>query len=368
MGGSECRPNQVERASRIMKRRDFLSAVLALPVVLRHAPASAAASRTFEIVTTLEIDSRGPVKAWVPMPLKGPTPYQQLLAHKFTGNANRANVVTDPASGAEMLLAEWTNADGAKLSVTTTVATTGHSVGLDRPAAPAGQPADPDLARFLKPTALIPVDGVVKTTADSITRGLRGDLPRARAIYDWIVEHTVRDPEVKGCGLGDIRWMLETKNLAGKCADLNALFVGLARASGLPARDLYGIRVAPSQQFPSLGRAGGNITTAQHCRAEVFLSGYGWTPVDPADVRKLILEERPQAALTDAYIAKVRSTLFGSWEMNWFAYNDAHDVVLPGSTGKPLPYFMYPQAEVAGVRRDSLEPDHFTYKISAREV
>ena len=97
---------------------------------------------------------------------------------------------------------------------------------------------------------------------------------------------------MKGCGLGDIRGMLEMKNLSGKCADLNALFVGLARASGLPARDLYGLRVAPSTQFPSLGRAGGNVTTAQHCRAEVWADSYGWIPVDPADVRKLMLEEK----------------------------------------------------------------------------
>jgi transglutaminase-like putative cysteine protease len=162
--------------------------------------------------------------------------------------------------------------------------------------------------------------------------------------------------------------MLETKNLSGKCADLNALFVGLARAAGLPARDLYGLRVAPSRQFPSLGRTGPDITTAQHCRAEVWVTNIGWIPVDPADVRKAILEERPQASLADPYIKKVRNALFGSWEMNWIAYNDAHDVRLPGSTGKPLPFLMYPHAEVDGVRRDSLDPQKFLYTIAVREL
>jgi transglutaminase-like putative cysteine protease len=157
------------------------------------------------------------------------------------------------------------------------------------------------------------------------------------------------------------------KNLSGKCADLNALFVGLARASGLPARDLYGLRVAPSTQFPSLGRAGGDVTTAQHCRAEVWADTVGWIPVDPADVRKLILEEK-KPAQSDPYVAKVRDALFGSWEMNWIAFNDAHDVVLPGSKGTPLPFLMYPQAEEAGVRRDSLEPQKFRYTITAREM
>ena len=34
--------------------------------------------------------------------------------------------------------------------------------------------------------------------------------------------------------------------MGGKCADLNALYVGLARSVGLPARDVYGLRIAKS--------------------------------------------------------------------------------------------------------------------------
>src|SRR6266581_1913039 len=70
---------------------------------------------------------------------------------------------------------------------------------------------------------------------------------KAHAIYEWIVDNTFRDPKTPGCGLGDIRFMLETNDLGGKCADINALYVGLAWASGLPARDAYGIRVAKSE-------------------------------------------------------------------------------------------------------------------------
>lgn len=43
--------------------------------------------------------------------------------------------------------------------------------------------------------------------------------------------------------------------------------------------------------------------------------------------------------------------------MNWLAYNYAHDVKLPGTTGDAVGFFMYPQAEVSGERRDSLDPD-----------
>lgn len=104
------------------------------------------------------------------------------------------------------------------------------------------------------------------------------------------------------CGTGDIRAMLETGNLSGKCADLSSLFVGLARSVGLPARDVFGIRVADSRfGYKSLGKSG-DISKAQHCRAEVWLSGFGWVPVDPADVRKVVLEEKPGLSLGDPLV------------------------------------------------------------------
>jgi transglutaminase-like putative cysteine protease len=164
--------------------------------------------------------------------------------------------------------------------------------------------------------------------------------------------------------------MLESKNLGGKCADLNALYVGLSRAAGLPARDVYGIRLVKSELgYKSLGAATDTITKSQHCRAEVFLTGYGWTPVDPADVRKVVLEEPPgNLAMTDDPVVKARARLFGSWEMNWMAYNTGHDVTLPGSTRGIVPFLMYPQAETANGRVNSLDPDNFKYRITAREV
>jgi transglutaminase-like putative cysteine protease len=349
-----------------MNRREFLGSMAAAPIVLRGAVAARSASRTFEIITKVELEeSHDAAVAWLPLPLARTAPYQIDRGHTVGGNADKTRVERLAGSGAAVLVADWGHMmPPPEVTVTMKVETSDYRVSL---ASPTGAKRTADLANYLKPTALIPLDGIVKETATAITKGKTSDLTKARAIYDWIVENTVRDPEVKGCGLGDIRGMLEMKNLSGKCADLNALFVGLARASGLPARDLYGLRVAPSARFASLGRAGGNVTTAQHCRAEVWADTYGWIPVDPADVRKLILEEK-KPSLTDPAVREAREALFGSWEMNWIAFNDAHDVALPGSAGKRLPFLMYPQAEAGGVRRDSLDPEKFKYTITARQV
>src|SRR5262249_12147327 len=135
------------------------------------------------------------------------------------------------------------------------------------------------------------------------------------------------------------------------------------------ARDVYGVRCADSAEFKSLGKSG-DISKAQHCRAEIFLSGYGWVPVDPADVRKVVLEERPGGTipLTDPRVVTARGKLVRGGEMNWLASNYGHDIKLPSSPGKPVPFFMYPQAEAGGERKDSLDPTTFRYTITSREL
>jgi transglutaminase-like putative cysteine protease len=269
-----------------------------------------------------------------------------------------------------MVFAQWpAGTEQAVLTVTSRIATRDRAVD---PGRDTGVPAlDPATKRFYTaPTALIRTDGIVRDTARRIVAGARTDEDRARALYDWICERTHRDPKTRGCGLGDVTAMLESGNLGGKCADLNALFVGLARAAGLPARDVYGLRVAPSRfGYRSLGASSANVTRAQHCRAEVWLAGRGWVPVDPADVRKVVLEEPPGTlTLADAKVRDARRALFGAWEMNWMPYNTAHDLVLPGAIGPALPFLMYPQAETPDGRFDELDPDNFKYSITARTV
>lgn len=268
-----------------------------------------------------------------------------------------------------MLYAEWAPDETAPfVEVESRFAARDRAVDLNKPGeAPKLTASERKL--YTGSTMLLPTDGIVRETAARIAAGARTDLDKARSIYDWVVESTVRNPKTRGCGVGDIASMLKAEDLSGKCADLNALFVGLCRAAGLPARDVYGLRVAPSKfGFNSLGAGSETVTRAQHCRAEVHLAGFGWVPADPADVRKVMLEEPPgNLPMTDAKVADARKTLFGAWEGNWLAYNVAHDVKLPGGKGPVLPFLMYPQAETAAGRLDSLDPATFKYEIVAKE-
>ncbi|HSX79790.1 MAG TPA: transglutaminase family protein, partial [Candidatus Saccharimonadia bacterium] len=337
-----------------MHRRAFLKASCALPTMAMMAtlPRFARAEtdtagkwRVFEVTPQVEIlQPVGVTRAWLPIPLTEDTPYQKGMGNTWKADGATVSTAQDPKFGAAFVFAEWPEAvQKPMLELTSRVATRDHTVDLDKPGSM--PKVDPKiLTLYTGPTDLLPTDGIVLETAQKIVKGVRGGhVAQARAIYEWVVESTFRDPKTRGCGLGDIKTMLETNNMGGKCADLNAMFVGLCRAVGIPARDVYGVRVATSQRgFKSLGRSG-DITKAQHCRAEFYAEGHGWVPVDPADVRKVILEEQPGLTLQDEIVERARALLFGNWEMNWMAYNFAHDVALRGSARKPLGYFMYPQ-------------------------
>jgi len=328
--------------------------------------------RTFEVTTTIEVkDPVGGVRTWVPIPLTSNTDYFKREPDTWSGNFKNVRSVQYDKYGTGMVFAEWAPSEKApQLEVKSRFMTRDRQIDLKGKPTVLAKENSAVLNYFRQPSKLIRTDGIVATTSKSIVTGYKNDVDKANAIYEWIVDNTFRDAKVKGCGIGDISTMLESGYLGGKCADLNALYVGLARAAGLPARDVYGIRVANSSEFKSLGRAD-DITGAQHCRAEVYLNGFGWSPVDPADVRKVVLEENlpgEQLALTDPKVKRAREKLFGAWDMNWLPYNYGHDIKLPGSKLPEIGFLMYPQLETANGRRDSLDPGNFKYTIKSKEV
>jgi len=353
-----------------MKRRELLGAAVVAALPWRRLRA-ATGWRTFEVATRAEISrAQGVSRAWLPVPLNADTDWQRALGNTWNGNAKRMEEMRVGKYGVPMLYAEWAPGTEAPfVELKSRFSTRDRAVDITRSGAQSLGSAE--IALYTAPTESIPCDGLVRETAlVRVAKGARTDLEKGRAIYEWIVQNTLRDPKTRGCGTGNIKAMLESGNFGGKCADLNGLFVGFARSLGVPARDVYGIRVASSALgYKSLGPSTPVISKAQHCRAEFFAEGVGWIPVDPADVRKVILEEPPgELRLQDAKVEAARKRLFGSWEMNWLAFNTGHDIELPNSTGPKLPFLMYPNGETGGERLDQLDPDNFKYTITAREI
>ena len=364
----------------LLKGGAALGAMFAAPAWL-HAQTTAPAAadrrfspevgtwRTFDVTTRVEIAApAGATRVWLPVPSVD-TAWQHSLDTRFSSNGT-TRMGSDLVEGARFVYAEFAAGITPVLEVTSRVQTQNRAAELNAGRVFVAESAD-TLRHYTRPTRLLPTDGIVRSTAVAATKGAKTDEQKARAIYDWVVANAFRDPKTRGCGEGDIKTMLETGNLGGKCADLNAIFVGLCRAAGLPARDVYGIRLAPSAfGYKELSGNPSSLKSAQHCRAEVHLAGHGWVAMDPADVAKVMRLETPEWIKTTQHpvVAPVNQRLFGGWEGNWMAWNMAHDLKLPGAQGPELGFFMYPTAETGGERLDSYAPDSFKYQITANEI
>jgi transglutaminase-like putative cysteine protease len=325
--------------------------------------------RTFDVTTRVDIvKPEGVTKVWLPIPSVN-SDYQRSQGNSFSSNG-KTDLTEDGMDGAKMLYVEFPAGLAQPfVELTSRVQTQGRAIDWSQKIA-TREDAD-TLRYFTRPTKFLPTDGIVRTTAQKAIAGAKTDVEKTQRIYDWIVANTYRDPTVRGCGEGDIKTMLETGNLGGKCADLNAIFVGLCRSAGLPARDVYGIRLAPSAfGYKELSGNAASLKGAQHCRAEVHLAGHGWVAMDPADVAKVMRLETPEWIKTTQHpvVTPVNRALFGGWEGNWMAWNMAHDVKLPQAQGPQLGFFMYPVGETGGQRLDSYAPDDFKYQITAREI
>jgi transglutaminase-like putative cysteine protease len=196
---------------------------------------------------------------------------------------------------------------------------------------------EPAVARWLEPDRLVPLDARIRDLAQQVTAGKRSDLDKARAIYDYVVATMSYNKEGTGWGHGDIYWACDKKR--GNCTDFHALFTGLSRAVGVPAKFEIGFPVPPQ-------RGEGKIS-GYHCWSEFYLDGYGWVPVDASEAWK-----HPEK----------REYFFGALDEDRVKFSEGRDLVLaPRQKGEPLNYFVYPYVEVDGKPHAAMDLA-FTYR------
>lgn len=294
------------------------------------------------------------VRLWIPYPMSDEN--QDIEDIKVEGNFSNSGVYREGANGNIALYAEWSEAMKDRTLVYTFKVKRKEVIKKDFPKNELPFSKE-EFKDYLKATSLGPTTGKVKELADKITKGKKTNLAKSRAIYDWIVNNMHRDPNIKGCGFGDVEKLIVS--MGGKCADIHSVFVALARSAGVPAREIFGIRIPKGKE--------GDMTKAQHCWAEFYMPGYGWVPVDPSDVRKAMLEKK----ITDPKEAKdLVEYFFGAVDENRIAYQSGRDITLnPAQSGDKLNYFMYPYAEADGKPlNEDLFGFNIGYKISFKEL
>lgn len=291
------------------------------------------------------------VKLWFPYPTSDLD--QTIENLRFHGNYSNFTLAREPRSGAIYLYTEWNG-----FMENRTLFVTFHARAKERKVAKFIENSKifpPEVQKYITSDFWLPSnDPKIKSLARQITRNKKGVLAKARAVYDWVVENTRQDPNVPGCGTGNVEQVLARRT--GKCADISSIFVVLARASGVPSREVFGLRLG------SPGKT--DITDGHHCWAEFYLPGTGWVPVDPADVRKIMLEKKLDLIAAEPY----REYYFGAVDEYRIALQKGgRGLEFSEGNKEKVNYFMYPYAEVDGKPLDYCRPKTFSFAVSFQE-
>jgi transglutaminase-like putative cysteine protease len=193
-------------------------------------------------------------------------------------------------------------------------------------------------ARSLERDRLVPLDGEVVARAEKATAGKAQVSDKARGIYDRVLADVNYDKSGQGWGRGDVKYVCDVGK--GNCTDFHSLFIGMARAEGIPALFEIGF---PIPQAKTEGEVAG-----YHCWAW-FEDGDGtWRPVDASEADK-------DPTKTNYY--------FGTLCCNRVGLTRGRDIVLdPPQSGEPVNFLIYPYVEVDGKADVAKVERKFTFK------
>jgi hypothetical protein len=174
----------------------------------------------------------------------------------------------------------------------------------------------PNPEKYLAPERLVPADERFSSIAEKVVEGKKGDLVRARALYDHIIDRMRYMKFGSGWGKGDAVYACDART--GNCTDFHSYFIALSRAIGIPARFAIGAAI------PSERNEGG--IDGYHCWAEFYTDGKWWHKF---------------SSLSTYY--------FGHNPANRIELSRGRDLVLEqGPASGPINFLAYPVLEVGG--------------------
>ena len=286
-------------------------------------------SRKFSFTYTVRIpaapEAKESLRLWIPVPQSDE--YQQISGMKITGRVHQM-MRRDDVHHNQYAYFEFPPEllrTGPVVEMEFEAVRREHRVALDgttaRPAAPL---AAAERKRYLAADRLVPLNGVIGEMSAQQTEGLTGPLEKARAIYNYVIATMKYDKTGEGWGRGDAAWFCTAKK--GNCTDFHGMFIGMARAAGIPAKFEIGFPLPSNSKAGSIG--------GYHCWAEFYVQEYGWIPVDASEAWK-----HPEQ----------RDYFFGAHDVNRVQFTAGRDLELaPKQAGDPVNYAVYPYAELGG--------------------
>lgn len=254
----------------------------------------------------------GTARMWLPLAASDRFQTVEITSIKVPG---KQSTLKDPEQGNKVLFLELGPEDSGK-----NVEIRYQVKRLEKAAYAAPKP---DPGKYLNPDRLVPKSEDFQRIAKQVVKGKKGDLVRARALYDHVIDRLRYIKVGKGWGKGDAVYACNART--GNCTDFHSYFIALARAVGIPARFAIGAAI------PSERNDGG--VDGYHCWAEFFADGKWW-PVD-------ISEGDKYSSLATYY--------FGHHPANRFELSRGRDLVVePGPASGPINFLAYPVLEIGG--------------------
>jgi transglutaminase-like putative cysteine protease len=251
-------------------------------------------------------------RMWLPIPASDAFQTVELLSLDAPG---RRRMLTDRAYSNQVLFLDLDPAAaGARVEL---------RFAVQRKEKSAYGATESNLSPFLNPERLVPDDARFREIAEEVLKGKEGEMVRARALYDHVIERMSYMKYGKGWGQGDATYACDARS--GNCSDFHAYFIALARSAGIPARFAIGAAI------PSERHEGG--IDGYHCWAEFHADGRWW-PVD-------ISEGDKYSALATYY--------FGRHPANRIELSRGRDLAVePAPVSGPINFLAYPVLEIAG--------------------
>jgi transglutaminase-like putative cysteine protease len=252
-------------------------------------------------------------RMWIPLPS---TDAFQTVDIKSIVTPGKQQILQDRKYGNHVLYLSLSAGDtGKTIEIHSQVKRLEKSVYADQEA---------DIERYLAPERLVPADERFRAIAEEVVKCKKGDLAKARALYDHTIDRMRYMKFGTGWGKGDAVYACDVKT--GNCTDFHSYFIASCRAVGIPARFAIGAAI------PSERNEGG--IDGYHCWAEFYTDGKWW-PVDISEGDKC---------------SSLSSYYFGHNPANRIELSRGRDLVLePGPESGPINFLAYPVLEIGGM-------------------
>ena len=271
-----------------------------------------------------------PARMWLPLPTSDAF---QTVEISFMEIPGKRQILKDKKYGNQILLVDLGPEDSKK-----NVELLFHVRRIEKDAYAEPQ-SDPK--EYLKPNRLVPLNEDFKSIAEKVVKGKNGDLVRARALYDYVIDNMQYIRNGEGWGNGDAVYACNVKT--GNCTDFHSYFIALSRSISIPARFAIGAAI------PSSRDEGG--IHGYHCGAEFYAEGKWW-PVDISEADKY---------------SNLASYYFGRHPANRIELSRGRDLVVePGPVSGPINFLAHPVLEIGGKPIKIKAQFSFTRKIACK--